>query len=243
MPQNFVTEGKVLLKHKKCEAKSLLTSMVGKIFKYRIRSTMVAVVVSYLTNSAFALPPVVLTTDKHTALELVKFKGVPINIFDCQLRVEGVQPNFELVHSNGRLQIPTLAVKKIQDDAFVDVKVNGLLNGARVTRLWLPYSPTRNGVFRGRWQGAAYGDKPENWGNSFSILVNSPKTAVMSSAKKRDSTLLVRDLGSKSPYDKRKIISILNGVDLAHDTTGYGIELWSDIARKATTVDYQCSLR
>lgn len=156
MTQNFVTEGQVLLKHKKCEAKSFLTSMVGNLFKYRICSTMVAVVISYMTNCAFALPPVVLTTDKHTALELVKFKGVLINIFDCQLRVEGVKPNFELVHSNGRLQIPTLAVKKIQDDAFVDVKVNALLNGARLTRLWLPYSPTKNGVFRGRWQGAAY---------------------------------------------------------------------------------------
>lgn len=223
-------------------AQLLITSLLRNLSKHHVRSIIVVVVISNWTNHTLALPPVVLTTDKRTELDLLNFQSTSVDIFDCQLRVEGVAPNFELVHSNGRLQIPTLAVKKIQDDAFVDVKVNALLNGARVTRLWLPYSPTKNGVFRGRWQGAAYGDKPENWGNSFSILVNSSKAAVMSSAKKRDNTFLVRDL-TESPYDKRKIISILNGVDLAHDTTGYGIELWSDIARKATTIDYQCSLR
>lgn len=199
-----------------------------------------AFLLSCAAGAAFGLPPVKMTDDEHSALNLTKTAGRAFDILDCQMRVEGDALTYELVHSKGRLPIPPLAVKQIQDDGLVEIKVNARLGNLSVTRLWLPYAKQKNGVFRG-WGGMAFDGRLIS-GHSFSLLVDASSDQVVSTVQKQRAKMVVLDANSSDSNPKHRIVTLLSGVPKELDATGYGVESWSNLWPRATTIDYRCAV-
>ena len=199
------------------------------------------VILLLAAGTAFSLPPVSLTDDQQTGLDLSTGQGARVDVLDCQLRVEGIPPRYELVHSGGRLPIPRPAVKQMQDSGLVEVKVTARLGGLPITRLWLPYTKQKNRVFTPRWGGMA-NDGKKIVGNSFNLLIEAREQQVLTMLRKERSTMTVRLAPSTDPASKQRIVSALAGVVDELDATGYGIESWTQFSSDATTVDYQCAI-
>jgi hypothetical protein len=205
-----------------------------------LRKTGCSFLISCAAGAAFGLPPVRMTEDEYSTLDLTKAAGRVIDILDCQMRVEGSPPTYELVHAKGRLPIPQLAVKQIQDDGLVDIKVNARLGKLPVTRLWLHYSKQKNEVFKSTWSGFTL-DGQVIHGNAFSLLIDAPLEQVVSTLRRRNRGMTVRYPNPSDPRTTHRVVSVLSGVG-DFDTTGYGIESWGKLWPRATTIDYMCSL-
>ena len=184
-----------------------------------------------------------LTDDDQSLLDLSKGVGSAVDILDCQLHVEGSPPTYELVHSKGRLPITQLAVKQIQDDSLVEVKVKARLSGLPVSRLWLRYSRQKAELRArpGDWAGMTINGQAMH-GNAFNILIDAPAHRIVSTLKKRRGQLVVR-YGALSEQDVGyRVISLFAHGAEQVDFTGYGIEDWKKYWPRYTTIDYECAL-
>jgi hypothetical protein len=200
---------------------------------------LIAILLCWLNfNTAVALAPVILTSDQTTKLDLTNNEAKSVNLLDCHLHVEGHAPNFKLVHSNGELPIPLLAVKSIQDDAFVEIAVQGSLVGQPVNRIFLHYA--KNPTEYLEYSRTAPSRNVNN-GKSF------PQASIfflIQGEEARVALALKQQIGKEEVYiepneiqDERVIVLFSN--QNIENTGGYGIKSWFGI-HQTTQVEYEC---
>lgn len=184
---------------------------------------------------AIAAPPIALTKDQSTKLNLTGKKGALIDLLDCQLRVEGESPNFHLTHSKGILPIPVRAVKRMQDESTVEIAVRGKLFGLPLNRLWLPYLRQPTTEFSA-WRG--FSTSRENQvlsGNAFAFLIDAEMHVVAEALVREKGPDLVLRAG-RIPEG---VVVLLSHPDLPV-AAGYRTEAWP-IGRRVTEIQYQCA--
>lgn len=98
-----------------------------------------AIVISCHCALSSATPPVVLTRDTKTMLDLTETDLIrKKEMLDCELRLEGNPPNYKLVYSLGEIPVPEKAVKKASEQhRFIAVRAS--IRGLPVTGLWIHY--------------------------------------------------------------------------------------------------------
>lgn len=127
----------------------------------------VIIAVVCLQQIAYAEDPVLLTQDQTTVLDLTSKEGASVDLLECNLSVLEESGNLYLVHSNGKLPIPRLAVKRMMDDGIVEVDTKGSLLGLKLVSMLLPYS-REPGKFSAPYVFKESSVQPRNGGNLFS---------------------------------------------------------------------------
>jgi hypothetical protein len=180
---------------------------------------------------AEALPPVILTNDQSTKLDLTSDEAKLVDLLDCQLHVSGQSPNFRLVHSKGDLPIPLLAIKTMQDGSSVDIAVKGALAGLPVSRMRLNYKNVSEKSF-------TQVELTHNVNNGFSFPQNSNYFLIQKTETEVAGVL-------KSKFGEKNVRSFDDRVIVLHVTPniesvgGYGFYPWFKIPQ-TVQVEYEC---
>lgn len=183
----------------------------------------------YYSVACMAEPPVLLTKDENSYWDLTA-ESSSINLLDCLLRVEGASPNFILVHGKGEAKIPLLAVKSIQDDAFIEVAIHENLFGLKINRMLIRYYETRSSFIRTLDQPNTFKDKVLPQSDHF-FLVEGDLPSV-----ERE---LSKHFPEKEIHNLQKIIVLLSRPDM-EIVGGYGYEPWFG-KRNMSQVEYHCT--
>lgn len=115
----------------------------------RIALILGAILLMLYSGLAMADPPVVLTKDKTTVVDLTETDLVKKkNLLDCQLRLVGKAPHYKLVYSLGEIEVPTLAVKVDYDHAAFRVGVRAQISGMPVDALTVNYRGSAAALYK-----------------------------------------------------------------------------------------------
>jgi hypothetical protein len=206
--------------------------------KNKLNLTLIALL--YLTsfNVALALPPVILTDDQTTKLDLTSESAASINLLDCYLRVEGQSPNFRLVHSKGELPIPLLAIKTMQDGVSVEIAVQGTLAGLPVNRMLLHYVKNPINYF-------TYSKSPPSRNaNNGKLFPQTQIYFLIQGEEAKVAPALKKKFGKKkvfvqpSDITDERVIILFSRPDL-ENVGGYGFYPWFQMSQ-VTQVEYHC---
>lgn len=193
---------------------------------------------SFDASVTYAMPPVSLTSDKRTKLDLTVKPMKGDDLLGCPLRIEEDGLAYFLVSGSKRVPVPKHAVKQMQDGSWVEIAVNGEMWGLPVRAAWIHYVPAQK---TGNKQTYTSSAEEAQFGTSVAhIFVGAPRRDVI--ARIHGALPNARLVASDDPGN-RHVLIVLNPATLV-PTTGYSMMNWhlSKWLRRSplTQIDYEC---
>lgn len=197
-----------------------------------------ALTLAGVVSTALALPPVVATKDRQTKLDLTRGSGLDFRLLDCGVRVIEEQGRYFLVNGSQRVRIPKNAIKATQDNAWVEIAVNGTLLGIPLRAVWANLRTPADPVL-GRGYVSGTIDSKHSTSVVHYFLVTTPDRA-LSEFRKHVPENSVHFVGDKG---EPAVVVVLSPPSI-ESTSGYPLMDWhlSKWLRKPplVQVDFEC---
>lgn len=156
------------------------------------------------------------------------------NPFDCQLRVEGIEPNLSLVYSDGAIPVSAKALQFEKNSRYVRVFTRGKLFELSVISVRVPFHKNQQDQFKGLWSGIDASSGLPVEGSLLQFQLNrSAKQAVQTLSKALNMKFHTEQ--RLSPGSDEKYV-----VYVSDSFTYPKMEIWSD--KKTSYLQYQCVL-
>lgn len=156
------------------------------------------------------------------------------NPFDCQLRVQGIAPNFSLVYSDGAIPISVKALQFEKNSRYVRIFTSGKLFELSVISMRVPFHKNQQDQFNGLWSGIDASSGLPVAGSLLQFQLNrSAKQAVQTLSNALHMKFHIEQ--RLSPGSEEKYV-----VYVSNSFTYPKMEIWSD--RKTSYLQYQCVL-
>ena len=202
------------------------------------------------TGMAHAAPPVRLTSDKITVLDLTKGMGKDVDLLACGLSLSGKHGRYILHHANGKIPVPTKAVKQLQDDQIADIAVKAKVAVVMVKRLGVSYSETRTEA-QGRREFRTPDGTLSVYEFPVKFLTSARVASVVSSFKaaRPDLTVVAKtwkndSVGNPIPKSAQTVVDVRDAKigKFSNNDTEHGWWVWYPLSKRNTTIEFSCSL-
>jgi hypothetical protein len=170
-------------------------------------------------------------------------KREPVNVdvhrlhatpLDCQLRLEGIEPNLSLIYSNGAVPVSSKALQFDKTSEYVRVFSSGKIFDMSVTSMFVPFHKNRQNRFKGLWAGIDPSSGLPVEGNSLQFQLNLAASAAVRTLSKALNMKFHIEQRLSPGSDEQYVVYV------SDSATYPKMEIWSD--NKNSYLQYQCVL-